>query len=116
MASCTKQYNTVQPNQTVFADIKPSDWGSANGGKTDTVMINQVPITNHFNAHGAVVVALTFDGGATYEPIPYVFDNINYSYVYGAGGVELFAQSADGTKVIPLPAALTAKIVLVDSE
>lgn len=116
IASCTKQYNTVQPNQTVYADIKPSDWGTADGGKTDTVVINQVPITNHFNTHGGVIVALTFDNGATYEPIPYVFDNISYSFIYYQGGVELYAQSANGSQVITTPPALTAKIVLVDSE
>ena len=116
IASCTKNYTQVTPNQTVYADIKPSDWGTANGGKTDTVVINQVPITSHFNTHGGVVVALTFDNGATYEPIPYVYNNVNYSYIYYQGGIELYAQSADGSQVITTPPALTAKIVLVDSE
>ena len=114
-ASCTKHYTQVTPNQTVYADIKPSDWGTQTGGLTDTVVINTPEIDNYFNTHGAVIVALTFDNGVTYEPIPYVFDNINYSYIYTAGGIELFAQSADGTKAITTPEALTAKITLVPS-
>jgi hypothetical protein len=112
-ASCTKRYDVVQPNQTVYADIKTTDWGTANGGITDTVLINTPQITSYIRDNGLVAVALTFDGGTTYEPIPYVYDNVNYSFIYGKGGLELYAQSADGTQVITTPPALTAKITLV---
>jgi hypothetical protein len=112
-ASCTKRYDVVQPNQTVYADIKTTDWGTANGGKTDTVLINTPQINSYFRDNGLVAISLTFDGGVTYEPIPYVFDNVNYSFIYGAGGIELYAQSADGTQVITTPPAVTAKITLI---
>lgn len=112
-ASCTKRYDVVQPNQTVYADVKSTDWGTANGGVTDTVLINAPQITNYIKDNGLVAVALTFDGGTSYEPIPYVYDNVNYSFVYGRGGLELYAQSADGTQVITTPPALTAKITLI---
>ena len=114
-ASCTKQYNVVNPNQTVFADIASSNWGTANGGITDTVIINTQQIDNYFNKYGTVNVALTFDGGQTYEPIPYVYNNVNYSYINNGSFIELFVQSADGTKPITAPAPLTAKVVLIPS-
>lgn len=112
-ASCTKRYDVVQPNQTVYADIKTTDWGTANGGKTDTVLINTPQINSYFRDNGLVAISLTFDGGTTYEPIPYVFNNVNYSFIYGAGGIEIYAQSADGTQVIATPPAVTAKITLI---
>lgn len=111
-ASCTKRYDVVEPNQTIFFDIKTTDWGTTDG-KTDTVLLNTPLIDNYFNQHGAVAVSLTFDGGNTYEPIPYVFNNVNYSYIYGAGGLELYAQSADGTQAIATPPAVTAKVTLI---
>jgi len=114
-ASCTKQYNSVEPNQTVFANIASSNWGTANAGITDTVVINTPQIDGYFNKYGNVSVALTFDGGTTYEPIPYVYNNISYSYIYGVGGIELYAQSANGTQVITTPPASTAKIIFSPS-
>ena len=115
IASCTKRYETVEPNQTVFANIASSNWGTANGGITDTVIINTQQIDSYFNKYGTVNVALTFDGGQTYEPIPYVYNNVNYSFIYGVGGIELYAQSANGTQVITTPPASTAKITFIPS-
>jgi len=114
-ASCTKQYNSVEPNQTVFANIATTNWGTANGGITDTVVINTQQIDSYFNKYGTVNVALTFDGGQTYEPIPYVYNNVNYSFIYGVGGIELYAQSANGAQVITTPPASTAKITFIPS-
>ena len=116
VASCTKQYNQVVPNQTIIFDLKSSDWGSADGGKNDTVVLKAPQIDKFFNQSGAVLVSLTFDNGATYEPIPYVFDNVNYSYIYTEGAIELFAQSSDGTAVIPIPPASSAKVTFVPAD
>ncbi|MGN6177800.1 MAG: hypothetical protein ACTHNW_01380 [Mucilaginibacter sp.] len=115
MASCTKQYNQVTPNETVYADLKPSDWGTANGGLTDTAVINTPQIDKYFSNHGGVMVYFTFDGGQTYEQIPEVYNNVSFTYIYTDGGIELYAQSANGAQVITPPAELTAKIVLVPS-
>jgi len=112
-ASCTKRYEVVQPNVTVTAPIASSDWGTANGGLTDTVFITTNQISSYLRDNGLVAVALTFDQGNSYEPIPFVYNNVNFSYIYGKGGIILYAQSADGTQVIPVPAASVAKITLI---
>jgi hypothetical protein len=114
VASCTKNYAVV-PNQTVYADLKSTDWGTANGGLTDTVLIQSQHGSNFGLSSDGILIYLSFDGGASYEQIPYVYDNVNYSYAYNGGAIELYAQSADGTKVIATPPASKAKIILVPS-
>ena len=115
MASCTKQYNEVNPNQTVYADIKTSDWAANTAGTTDSVTISTPEIDKYFNTHGGVIVYFTFDGGQSYEQIPEVYKNVSFTYVYEPGGIIVYAQSSTGTGAITAPAALTAKIVLVPS-
>lgn len=115
MVSCTKQYNQVTPNETVYADIKTSDWAANSTGLTDSVTINTPQIDNYFSNHGGVIVYFTFDGGQTYEQIPEVYNNVSFSYIYTSGGIILYAQSANGAQPITPPADLTAKVVLVPS-
>src|ERR1700755_517568 len=90
IASCTKE-NTA-PNVAYTMSIKSSDWVSINGGKTDTV-VRTVPINTSILNFGDVIISVTFDGGNFYEPLPYVLDNINYSYTYTTGEIILYAQS-----------------------
>ena len=114
-ASCTKQYNQVTPNETVFANIKTSDWSANKTGLTDSVVINTPQIDNYFTNHGGVIVYFTFDGGASYEQIPEVYNNLSFTYVYTSGGIILYAQTANGAQAVTAPDNLTAKIVLVPS-
>jgi len=115
IASCTKQYNEVNPNETVYANLKSTDWTTADTSKNYTATINTPQINNYFATHGGVIVYFTFDGGKTYEQIPEVYNNVSFSYTYTAGGIVLYAQSSTGTGTISAPDALTAKIVLVPS-
>ena len=118
VTSCTKQYNSVQPNQTFISDpIDPTTWTTADGGKNYQVNIDMTnKLTNYVNSNDAVIIALTFDGGNQYEQIPEVYNNVSYTYTYSKGIITVFAQSADGTQVIVAPPTFEAKIVLVDSQ
>jgi hypothetical protein len=115
MTSCTKQYNETTPNETVYADLKTTDWTTTDTSKNYTATINTPQIDSYFANHGGVIVYFTFDGGQTYEQIPEVYNNVSFSYTYTAGGIVLYAQSSTGTGTISAPAALTTKIVLVPS-
>lgn len=115
LASCTKQYTEVTPNETVYADLKPSDWTKADTSVDYTALINTPQIDNYFNTHGGIVVYFTFDNGQSYEQIPEVYNNVSFTYTYTPGGIELYAQKGDGTALTSAPEALTAKIVLVPS-
>ena len=115
MTSCTKQYNQVNPNQTVYADLVPTDWTATSAGTADSVLITTPLIDQYFTNHGGINVYLTFDGGSSYEQIPEVYNSLSFSYVYTAGGVILYAQNANGTIPTTAPTALTTKIVLIPS-
>ena len=115
LTSCTKQYTEVTPNQTVYADLTPTNWTATSAGTADSVLINTPEIDKYFTGHGGINVYFTFDGGTSYEQIPEVYNNISFSYTYTAGGVALYAQTAAGGLPTSAPAALTAKIVLVPS-
>jgi len=116
MASCTKQYNQVVPNKTYISDqINSSSWTTSDGGKNYSVDINISDLGNGGTAYNGVLVYLTFDNGQSYEALPEVYNNTSFTYTYSPGVITLYAQSSDGTQVIPAPEAFKAKIVLVAS-
>jgi hypothetical protein len=118
-SSCTKQYvNPGTTNQTVYADLATSDWTlyTDNNGKTSySASISASIIDANFAQVGGIIVAISYDGGNTYEQLPEVYNGISYSYTYNAGNVSLYAQSADGTTAVQPTAAIKVKIILVDS-
>jgi hypothetical protein len=118
MASCTKHYDVVQPNQTFISDpIDSTAWETSDGGKNYTIDIDMTgKIGSYVNSTDAVIIALTFDNGNQYEQIPEVYNNVSFTYTYTKGNITIYAQSADGTQVITNPPAFRAKIVLVDSQ
>jgi len=119
LSSCTKQYITPgTTNQTFYANVATTDWTlytDSSGNKSYTAPINISALDPNFAQIGGVIVAISYDGGNTYEQLPEVYDNLSYSYTYNAGNVSLYAQSADGTTAILPSAAIKVKIILVDS-
>jgi hypothetical protein len=119
LSSCTKQYVTpATTNQTFYADIATTSWTlytDNSGNKSYTAPININALDQNFAQLGGVIVAISYDGGNTYEQLPEVYDNLSYSYTYNAGNISLYAQSADGTAAIQPSMAIKVKIILVDS-
>jgi len=117
--SCTKQY--VSPgttNQTIYANVAPGDWvpyTDNNGSQSYSAPINISLLTSNFAQIGGTIVAISYDGGNTYEQLPEVYANLSYSFTYNAGNVTLYAQSADGTTPIQPTLPIMVKIILVDS-
>ena len=118
-SSCTKQYVTPgTTNQTFYADVATTDWTlytDNSGNKSYTAPISISALDPNFAQIGGIIVAISYDGGNTYEQLPEVYDNLSYSYTYNAGNVSLYAQSADGTTAIQPTMAIKVKIILVDS-
>jgi hypothetical protein len=118
-SSCTKQYiSPATTNQTVYADLTSTDWSLStdnNGVKSYAAPINVNLISTDFSHIGGIIVAISYDGGSTYEQLPEVYANISYSYTYNAGNVTLYAQSADGTTAVQPTQPIKVKIILVDS-
>jgi len=114
-ASCTKRYDTVIPNQTVYKDIATTDWSTADTSKNYTTIIRP-PVGGNFGlGSDGVLIYFTFDGGKTYEQIPEVYNNVSFTYTVTGNLITLYAQSANGAQTITPPIPLTAKIVLVPS-
>ena len=118
-SSCTKQYVSPQTtNQTVYANLQPSNWTlytDNNGSKSYQAPITVNILDNNFASIGGIIVAISYDGGATYEQLPEVYDNVSYSFTYNAGNVTLYAQSANGTTALQPTLPIKVKIILVDS-
>jgi hypothetical protein len=117
-ASCTKRYEeVVEPNQTIYANLSPSDWTTADTSKNYIATITPPSQGGNFGAGSdGVLIYFTFDNGQTYEQIPEVYNNVSFSYTVTRGVITLYAQSANGAQTISAPVALKAKIVLVPSD
>ena len=118
-SSCTKQYvSPATTNQTIYADVASSDWTlytDNNGVKSYEVPINIDLIDHTFAQIGGIIVAISYDGGVTYEQLPEVYANLSYSYTYSAGNLTLFAQTANGSAAVQPTLPIKVKIILVDS-
>ena len=118
VSSCTKQYVTPNPNQTVYADLTSTGWTTytdANGSKSYTASINVNELDPASAKYDGVIVAISYDGGTTYEQLPEVYGGTSFSYTYNAGNLSLFAQSPDGGTAILPTDPIKVKIVLVFS-
>jgi len=118
-SSCTKQYiSPATTNQSIYANVATTDWTlytDNSGSKSYEVPIKVDLVDHTFAQIGGIIVAISYDGGATYEQLPEVYANLSYSYTYTAGNVTLFAQSADGTAAVQPTLPIKVKIILVDS-
>ncbi len=119
LSSCTKQYvSPATTNQTFYADVASTDWTpytDNTGAPSYSAPISLAQIDQNFAQIGGIIVAISYDGGNTYEQLPEVYDNLSFSYTYNAGNVTLYAQSANGTTAIQPTQAIKVKIILVDS-
>jgi hypothetical protein len=118
VSSCTKQYITPNPNQTVYANLVTTDWTPY----TDPAGVKsyQAPIdVNQLDGASAqldgVIVSISYDGGNTYEQLPEVYGNLSYTYTYNKGNLTLYAQTPDGTTAVQPTDPIKVKIVLVFS-
>ena len=116
-SSCTKQYisPSTTTNQTLYADLTPSDWSLFSDGKSYTGSISISQLTSDFSSIGGVIVAISFDNGVSYEQLPEVYGGIAYSYTYTSGNITIYSQSALGTTAVAPGSTIKVKIILVDS-
>lgn len=112
--SCTKQYITPNPNQTILFTVPSSSWSTTDGGKTYSSVINAPEIDTYFNDHGGVLVYFSFTNGV-YEQIPETYQGVSFSYTHNPGSLALYSQASDGVSTILPPADMTLKLVLIPS-
>ena len=118
VSSCTKQYITPNPNQTVYANLASTAWVAYTdpaGVKSFQAPINVPQLDNQSSNLDGVIVSISYDGGQTYEQLPEVYGNLSYTYTYNAGNITLYAQTPDGTTAVQPTDPIKVKIVLVYS-
>jgi hypothetical protein len=113
-SSCTKQYITPNPNQTILFTVPSNSWATTDGGKTYSSVLTTPEIDSYFNDHGGVLVYFSFTNGV-YEQIPEVYQGVSFSYTHNQGAIALYAQASDGVTVIQPPADMTLKLLLIPS-
>ncbi|MES2427958.1 MAG: hypothetical protein V4560_13345 [Bacteroidota bacterium] len=124
-ASCKKTYVTnVQqtPNQTFSVTVAAASWVLTTDGKAYNV---DIPVTGNyqfFNDSDVTIAELSFDTGSakTYEPMPYVYNNVSYSYTHYVGTdkllhVVLYSQPVGGGAVVKPTSDIIVKLVLIPS-
>ncbi len=115
VSSCTKQYVTPNPNQTIYADLASSNWSVYSDQKSYFAPINVPQIDVNFAQVAGIIVAISYDGGTTYEQLPEVYNNLSYSFTYNNGNVTVYAQTAIGALPAAPPDPVKVKIILVSS-
>lgn len=118
VSSCTKQYITPNPNQTVYANLASTAWVAYTdpaGVKSFQAPISVPQLDNQSSNLDGVIVSISYDGGQTYEQLPEVYGNLSYTYTYNAGNITLYAQTPDGTTAVQPTDPIKVKIVLVYS-
>jgi len=118
-SSCTKQYvSPATTNQTLIYDVPAAAWTLSTADANSSSYVASIAVkelSSDFAKYAGVIVAVSYDGGDTYEQLPEVYAGISYSYTYNAGNVSIYAQSADGTTAVQPTLPIKVKVILVDS-
>ncbi|QJB33223.1 hypothetical protein HF324_18275 [Chitinophaga oryzae] len=114
-SSCTKNYNEVIPNKTIFYDVSTTTWKLDNQGvyyvQFDVPELDQ----NSSQLDGVVVsVARQQNGGYNlFELLPEVFNNEYYNVIHQAGTLLVELRGPNGTQAQKPTVNMRFKIVII---
>jgi hypothetical protein len=120
LASCKKD-TIVQPGNailTVVKDISTNAWVLSNDGKTFSADISVPEIDQYHIDNEGTLVYISYNSGASYIALPFVYNVDAYSYEVYKGGVSIDVQSSDYQATTPIKPTSTVrvKIVLVGND
>ena len=120
LASCKKD-TIVQPANailTVVKDISPNAWVLSNDQKTFTADISVPEIDQYHVDNEGTLVYISYNSGASYIALPFVYNVDAYSFEVYKGGVSIDVQSSDYQATTPIKPTSTVrvKIVLVGND
>ncbi|WP_316773106.1 hypothetical protein [Pedobacter frigiditerrae] len=115
LASCKKDtiVNQTTPNITVIRDVPSSAWALSSDKLTYYALLNVQQIDKFSLDNDAILVYISYDNGATYLQMPFVYDVDAYSTVISERQVEIDIQSADFQEVTPRKPNGTTKVKIV---
>lgn len=115
LASCKKDtiINQTTPNRTVVLSVAPSAWTLSSNNLTYYTVLS-VPEIDQFSLDNeAVLVYISYDNGATYLQMPFVYNVDAYSTVISKGKVEIDIQSSDYQATAPIKPTGTVRVKVV---
>jgi len=120
LASCKKDtiINQTTPNRTIVMNVASSAWTLSQDGYTYYTILNVPEIDQYSMDNEAVLVYISYDNGATYLQMPFVYNVDAYSTVISKGKVEIDIQSSDNQSTQPIKPTgnVRVKIVLVAAD
>ncbi|MEJ5992869.1 hypothetical protein WG904_00470 [Pedobacter sp. Du54] len=120
LASCKKDtiINQTTPNRTVVVNVASNAWVLSSSGFTYSAIVN-IPEIDQFSLDNeAVLVYISYDNGATYLQIPFVYNVDAYSTVISKGKVQIDIQSSDNQDTQPIKPSgnVRVKVVLIAAD
>ena len=120
LASCKKDtiINQTTPNRTVVINVASAAWTLSSDRLTYSTILN-IPEINQFSLDNeAVLVYISYDNGATYLQMPFVYNVDAYSTVISKGKVQIDIQSSDNQDTQPIKPSgnVRVKVVLIAAE
>lgn len=118
-SSCKKEVTQViQPNQTVVFPVSSSEWKYDEDLNSWYVNLDMPEIDDYIQENGGVLVYMNRESDG-YEQLPFLYNQVTYSYVTYTEGIQITAQYYDANATNapepPRPTSSTLKVVLIDS-
>ncbi|GGE68514.1 hypothetical protein EV200_10191 [Pedobacter psychrotolerans] len=115
LASCKKD-TIVQNNNsilTVVRDVPTSAWVLSNDRNTFTSEISVPEIDQFHIDNEGTLVYISYNNGASYIALPFVYNTDAFSYEVYQGGVAIDVQSSDYQATQPRKPTSTVRIKIV---
>ena len=118
MASCKKETLVGPQNILIVRDISPNQWSLINNGETFTTSLSIGEIDQYHVDNEGTLVYISYNNGASYTQMPFVYNVDAYSYEVYNGGVSIDIESSDFQDRTPVrpTSNVKVKIVLVSTD
>jgi hypothetical protein len=115
LASCKKDtiINQTTPNRTVVLSVASNAWTLSTNGLTYYTILNVKEIDQFSLDNEAILVYISYDNGASYLQMPFVYDVDAYSTVISKGKVEIDIQSSDNQSTTPIKPSVNVRVKVV---
>jgi len=115
LASCKKDtiINQTTANRTVVVNVATNAWTLSGDGFTYSAVLNIPEIDQYSLDNEAVLVYISYDNGATYLQLPFVYNVEAYSTVLSKGKVQIDIESSDFQNATPKKPTSTVRVKVV---
>lgn len=118
LASCKKETLVGPQNIVIVRDISPNQWALINNGETYSMNLSVGEIDQYHIDNEGTLVYISYNNGASYTQLPFVYNVDAYSYLVYNGGLSIDIESPDRQSRGPnRPTSnVRVKIILVSTD